>query len=1199
MPSDPPGQLDAFLAKLDPTGKQLLYFTLFDGSTNDAGTAIKLDSTDGNVVIAGATTSTDLPVFPTTSPSAFQTTYAGPTIASNQYCFDPVGSGLEQASCGNGFVAKFDLTKTGAATRVWATYIGGTGPDEITDAALDSSGNIWFTGQAASSTYPTTSDAYYGPAISSRGGTILSELSKDGTTLLYSTLATQRGCGDIGSGIAVDANHGVYVSGQNSGTGFPTPPGSYTPIQDGSPAAFVMKFSSGAPPQLSISPASLTFNNAIVGVTSPAQSLTITNTGGGTANFSLSFFTTPGAFGTTSDYQETDNCNGTLAPSATCTVNVTRPPSITGSDSAALLIRDNAPGSPHLLNISGTAETNVTLYTEPSSLTFSVQGIATTSPTQFVSVSDGGDAPYTVPNIAKIGSNAADFILDQSQCPLGVPTFFNCELIVSFSPSAGADGARNAQIQITDNAPGSPHFVSLTGTAMSKAAAVLNQSQFYCFAATQGAFPQACSSVLLTNTGVATLHITGIIVNNTQGSAFTFQPGNSTCPASGQLAAQQPCIIGTVMSTSTVGSFAGTLVVTDDAGGTAGSTQQVLITGDVLNAASPKPVIQISFSSPQDMGTVVLGKPNTAFLLASLRNNGNGNWTFTQPSFVNSDGSQNSDFAVSATSPCPSPLAASGFCLYQIGFTPTKAGSLSAILQFTGNDAQSPHRFLITGTVIDLPIVVLNPPNLAFGSAAVGSSTADQTVTIKNTGDVPLQISSISPPSGAGFFIDSNSCGSTVAAAAQCVLSIHFAPGSAAPLTSAITITDNAIGTVQTINLTGTGVSAAAKQVQVTPASLDFSNGGATLTSLGHPSAPLPVTLSNRGGQPVNISGFTLTPGYTMTNGCGATINPQTTCLIQVTFHPVQPTSYQLGALAIDNDAPGSPQQVQLNGAVNTTTQILPTLSLASSVNPSAGGQSVTLTATFSGTTAGTPIGDIAFFGDGGNSLAIVKVAGTQTTFTTSGLSPGTHFLFAFYSGDANYQTVSSSQVQQVVSAGATTLTQTTVSSSANPSSVGQQVTFTVSPQNGSTQTVSFSCSGLPVLAACAFQPSSITLDGTHTSSAVSVTISTTADTLVVPGRRLQPPASWTNPLKLIILALAGCVFVLFRSRRRRLAWMATSCLLVILAASLAGCAGSYNNTTVTYNGTPPGTSNITVVGASGGTTASTPSAVSLTVTAH
>src|SRR5262249_12932409 len=155
-------------------------------------------------------------------------------------------------------------------------------------------------------------------------------------------------------------------------------------------------------------------------------------------------------------------------------------------------------------------------------------------------------------------------------------------------------------------------------------------------------------------------------------------------------------------------------------------------------------------------------------------------------------------------------------------------------------------------------------------------------------------------------------------------------------------------------------------------------------------------------------------------NNCGSSLAPQGSCTIQVTFQPVQASSYQLGALAIADDAPGSPQQVELNGTANTSTQIAPSVSLVSTANPASQGQNVTFTATISGTTAGSPTGKITFFGDGSNMLSIVPVTGNQMTFSTGGLSPGTHFIFALYSGDANYRPTASTSVQQVVNSATT-----------------------------------------------------------------------------------------------------------------------------------------------------------------------------------
>jgi hypothetical protein len=115
--------------------------------------------------------------------------------------------------------------------------------------------------------------------------------------------------------------------------------------------------------------------------------------------------------------------------------------------------------------------------------------------------------------------------------------------------------------------------------------------------------------------------------------------------------------------------------------------------------------------------------------------------------------------------------------------------------------------------------------------------------------------------------------------------------------------------------------------------------------------------------------------------------------------------------------------------------------SLASSLNPSNVGQSVTFTATVTGS---TPTGTVQFK-DGVTSLgAPVTVNGAGVaTLATSALSVATHSITAVYSGDGSNATSTSPIVSQVVNplpAGSTT---TALSSSANPSTSGQTVTFT------------------------------------------------------------------------------------------------------------------------------------------------------------
>jgi hypothetical protein len=138
-------------------------------------------------------------------------------------------------------------------------------------------------------------------------------------------------------------------------------------------------------------------------------------------------------------------------------------------------------------------------------------------------------------------------------------------------------------------------------------------------------------------------------------------------------------------------------------------------------------------------------------------------------------------------------------------------------------------------------------------------------------------------------------------------------------------------------------------------------------------------------------------------------------------------------------------QSVTNKPATSTTTTI------ASSVNPSVSGQPVTFTATVSGS-GGTPSGTVTFF-DGSNSLGSQTLSGGTASITVSSLSVGAHSITASYGGDSTFAASTSSVLQQTVNP-VSTITPTTVAvtSSANPSTVGQSISFTatVTPTSGS-----------------------------------------------------------------------------------------------------------------------------------------------------
>ncbi|MBZ5546324.1 MAG: SBBP repeat-containing protein, partial [Acidobacteriia bacterium] len=124
------GGSDVFLAKVNPSGTGLVYSTYLGGSSADSAQAIALDSS-GNVYLAGYTFSVDFP-----TQSAVQSSNAG---------------------AGDAFVAELN---SAASALIFSTYLGGRGLDRAFGLALDTSGNIYITGDSQSADFPTTSGAY-------------------------------------------------------------------------------------------------------------------------------------------------------------------------------------------------------------------------------------------------------------------------------------------------------------------------------------------------------------------------------------------------------------------------------------------------------------------------------------------------------------------------------------------------------------------------------------------------------------------------------------------------------------------------------------------------------------------------------------------------------------------------------------------------------------------------------------------------------------------------------------------------------------------------------------------------------------------------------------------------------------------------------------------------------------------------------
>ncbi len=269
-----------------------------------------------------------------------------------------------------------------------------------------------------------------------------------------------------------------------------------------------------------------------------------------------------------------------------------------------------------------------------------------------------------------------------------------------------------------------------------------------------------------------------------------------------------------------------------------------------------------------------------------------------------------------------------------------------------------------------------------------------------------------------------------------------------------------------------------------------------------------------------------------------------------------------------------------------TVSQPATTTALISSVNPSTVGQSVTFTVGVTSQTAGTITGTVTFL-DGTTQIGTGTLNAGAATFATAALTAGTHSITAQYGGSTNYAASTSTVLTQTVNAAAgdfsVSVSPTTASVTAGQSATA---TLSVAPINGATYTVNLSCGGVPATMSCAFNPATVTLDGTHTaSSTVMIGTTATGSLPVVRPWLTRPmlPVGWLGSLALVVsavLALWALLAAAGMTGRRVARWVVLASA-VVAVLMLGSCGGGGGGSGSTSTGTPAGTYPITLTAAS------------------
>ena len=358
---------------------------------------------------------------------------------------------------GSGNAVSFDVTRT-PDRPAWASTIGSVGT--LTEAPAP-----------AVAIAPT--QVGFGPQVTgTESGTQFLAVTDVGTGgLTFPAGAVSVGGANPGDFIvAPDRCSGTTVAadGGSCTIGITFQPGDYgdrsalltlADNADGTPQAVSLTGTGLSRAQIGASATSIDFGIQSAGTT-VTRNLTISSTGLDAATIGVisldngSDFSIPGG-----------TCLGSLAAGASCLLPVTfQPPAgvdstyvgtltITASDTGSHPARN----SPLQVSLGGRGA-NGSASAQPTQLAFGSIAVGASSQAQLVTLSSNGAGPL---QISQIQASPADFS-QTNNCPTSLPSGQSCSISVTFTP--GSAGAKSGGIVVTDNDPGGPASVTLTGT---------------------------------------------------------------------------------------------------------------------------------------------------------------------------------------------------------------------------------------------------------------------------------------------------------------------------------------------------------------------------------------------------------------------------------------------------------------------------------------------------------------------------------------------------------------------------------------------------------------------------------------------------------------------------------------------------------------------------------------------------------------
>jgi hypothetical protein len=299
------------------------------------------------------------------------------------------------------------------------------------------------------------------------------------------------------------------------------------------------------------------------------------------------------------------------------------------------------------------------------------------------------------------------------------------------------------------------------------------------FAATLVGTTTASKTVTLTNLGTTPVTINSV----TTGTDYTVT--SNTC--GGQLA-PGTCTINFAFKPTTGGPLNEVLTITDS---DPSSPQTVALSG--VGKALKASVGTLG------MGTHLIGVTSGTAVPVTLTNLGTSAINITSISYPNPEFSQ---YLPSST--CGASFPGLSTCQIFSVFTPNAPGPQTGSFVVVDSDPSSPTTVNLTGSGLALQF---SPSNVVFGGLNLGLTHSPVTITVTNLGPaVSFSSIAIGGTDPGDFGIQTNTCGTGLAAGGNCTLGVTFMPQAAGSRSAILTFTDNAFASPQSVSLAGTGV---------------------------------------------------------------------------------------------------------------------------------------------------------------------------------------------------------------------------------------------------------------------------------------------------------------------------------------------------------------------------------------------------------